>query len=222
MISIAIPVCITSAAQEEKLFQLLESIAKQDYKDYEVVISDNNPVYWDNERINQQLARFDFKIFYDWNPILGVSANTNNAIEKCAYDKVKIMYHDDLFLTSDALGLFSAALSRYGWVISDSYYIGANGLQMGLNSAYYSPYWCGSNTVGMPSVVGFSKNGGFSFDTTLKTLLDVDFYNQLYGAYGLPYHIRKPIIGQRIWGESVSAKQPDFAAEEIERMKKGA
>ena len=59
MISIAIPICITSAAQEEKLFQLLESIAKQDYKNYEVVISDNNPVYWDNERINQQLARFD-------------------------------------------------------------------------------------------------------------------------------------------------------------------
>lgn len=222
MISIAIPICITNAAQEDKFFQLLESIAKQDYKDYEVVISDNNSTYWNNDQLNKRLARFDFKVFYDWNPIFGVSANTNNAIEKCAYDKVKIMYQDDLFLTPDALSLFSAALGRYGWAISDSCYVGANGLQMGLNSAYYSPYWCGSNTVGMPSVVGFNKRYGFSFDIALKTLLDVDFYNQLYGAYGLPYHIRKPIIGQRIWGESVSAKQPDFAAEEIERIKKGA
>ncbi len=77
-------------------------------------------------------------------------------------------------------GNFARALTHSAWVITEGQAIDAEGkIRRPTSPRYTEGIIKGKNTIGMPSVVGIKKNG-IKFDTNLKTLLDCEFYWQLF------------------------------------------
>lgn len=216
MISVCIPTFEQYGFGVHYLTQLLNSIVPQKGT-FEVIISDNSK----DDSIKTLCAlyqdRLPLKYFH--NPIIGISANTNNAIEKASYSKIKIMYMDDLLMDNYALAHFSEALNKSEWVTSNSYRLDGNGKHGLIKRPTYTPGIIqGYNTIGMPSVVGFRKNS-FRFDENLKTLLDCEFYYFMHKNYGFPALIEKPIVGQRYHVNSTSSKQGNLRVTEFEYLK---
>jgi glycosyltransferase involved in cell wall biosynthesis len=101
-----ISVCIPAYEREMHLQRLLHSIAKQSYKNYEVIISDDSK----SSAVKELVARFaeKFTIHYSQNiPSAGSPQNWNVSIGKARGNWIKLMHDDDWFATSDALEQFA-------------------------------------------------------------------------------------------------------------------
>jgi glycosyltransferase involved in cell wall biosynthesis len=102
-ISIAIPTWETNGKGVEFLDDLLRTIEIQNFKYFEVVISDhsqNNDILNKCQEFN---SKFDIKYFKNENNRGNGPANTNNAISKCSGEIIKIMFQDDFFYDDEAL-----------------------------------------------------------------------------------------------------------------------
>lgn len=216
MISVCIPTFEQYGFGVKHLTILLDSLLKQK-GGFEVIISDNSK----DKEISNLCFEYGKKLdlHYHHNPVIGISQNTNNAIELAHYDKIKPMYMDDVLTNNYALAHFSESLNRIGWAVSDSYKLSANDVR----EKTKVPYWRdevlkGFNSIGMPSVVAFRKNE-LRFDPKLVTLLDCEFYWLLKEKYGLPEFIRHPLVGQRYHANSTSSKQVNKRLEEFEYLK---
>jgi hypothetical protein len=213
MISVCIPTFEQYGAGVKNLTTLLNSLVPQKGI-FEVVISDNSK----DDKILNLLKLYESRldIRYYHNKILGVSPNTNNAISKARYDKIKPMYMDDTLVTIDALQTFSKHLDKHNWVISWSTVINETGRAIGLKNANWSDHIMqGKNTIGMPSVMAY-KGKDILFDPTLHTMLDCEFYYRLYQKYGDPGVIKDRIVTQRYHDNSSSRKMPNTKDKEIE------
>jgi hypothetical protein len=214
-ISICVPTYSQNGKGAKMLTQLLNSIRLQNFQDeYEIVISDNS----EDEDIEKIIPYFDLPIKYFKSERRGVSANTNNALDLARFDKIKIMYQDDLFYRTDALKLFSEALDNRGWVISNSVHINESNQITYQKQTSYNHNRFDRNLTGMPSVIGFRKCD-LRFNEELKTVLDMLFYYQLYEKYGSPFVIKEFTIAQRFWKGSISANQPSHHREEALYLK---
>ena len=219
MISVCIPAFEQYGYGEKHLRILLASLIHQKGI-FEVIVSDNSDI--ENRSIIKLCEEFsnNYDLHYYHNPDKGISVNTNFAISKAKYDKIKPMYMDDVLMSSYSLAEFSEALNRKPWAVSNSYKISASGHKLKTKE----PYWGarvleGFNTVGMPSVIAFRKNE-FAFDPKLVTLLDCEFYWLMMKEFGEPEWIRKPIVGQRYHENSTSSKQVNRRIEEFEYLNK--
>ncbi len=210
MISICIPTYEQHGHGTDMLQRLFKSIQIQTLKNFEVCVSDNSK----DGRIEElcQLWMKEFQIKYKRNEVVGAAANTNAAIDMARYDKIKIMYQDDIFGKHIALEFFSRALdSDRGWVISDSKHIDENDKTIYLKRVNYRHDQFEKNITGMPSVIAFKKNE-LRFRTDLPTFFDMYFYYQLYEKFGKPRILRGYLISQRFWHGSHSnnmEKTPD-------------
>lgn len=216
MISVCIPTFSQYGHGVKHLTILFDSLIKQKGV-FNVIVSDNCET--GEIKTLCDLYKNRLPIYYYYNPIIGISSNTNNAIEHATFDKIKLMYMDDKFENNYALAHFSEALNRTGWAVSDSYKISANDVREKIKV----PYWRdeilkGFNSIGMPSVIAFRKNE-LMFDPKLVTLLDCEFYWLLKEKYGDPEFIRKPLVGQRYHSNSTSSKQVNRRLEEFEYLK---
>lgn len=217
--SSAISVCIPTFEQYgfgiPHLTALLDSLLNQKAK-FEVVISDNSK----DENIYNLATNYSaLDIRYFKNETIGISHNTNNAIDKARYEKIKPMYMDDVLVKDDALQKFSEALDESPWAVCDTHRMTGNGQLTTVKKAYWRDEIIkGTNTIGMPSCVGFRRTP-HRFDPNLKTLLDCEFYWLLKEEYGEPKYIGKPLIGGRYHSNSTSHKQGDFTKKEYEYLR---
>lgn len=210
-VSICIPTFEQYGFGVKSLTCLLNSLINQKGV-FEILVSDNS----DNQDI-ENLCKL-YPVRYLHNPDKGISANTNNAIKNAKYDLIKIMYMDDIALSDTMAQDFARALTHSHWAISNAMAIDAYGIQTRvINSQYTEGIIKGKNTIGMPSVIGFRKNG-ICFDRNLKTLLDCEFYWLLNKKYGLPAKINKPLIGLRYWDGSTSRQQGNFTETEYKYL----
>jgi len=192
---------------------LLQSIINLRGK-FEVVVSDNSQDNSIEGVCNLYKKKFDITHFK--NPVRGISENTNAALDAAKYELNKIMYQDDIFLARDAIEHTAFALKLSHWVGLEGTAINKNGKALRKTSPRFSPEMIttGKNSFGMPSVCAFRKNG-IRFDTSLKTMLDCDFYYQMYKQYGEPGIIRGNYIGSRYWDGSTSRRQGSFLQAEL-------
>jgi glycosyltransferase involved in cell wall biosynthesis len=215
MISVCIPTYEQYGMGPTYLAELLNSLVIQNIV-FEVIVSDNS----DDNTIKEVVETFKNKmdISYYHNPVKGISHNTNNAISKAKYKKIKPMYQDDRLNYNGALKLFSEALDTKQWVICNSMIIHAGGGRAGAKNAYW--HECineGTNTIGMPSVMAYNKTD-ITFNPKLHTMLDCHFYTQLFEKYGLPAHIKQRIVDQRYHDNSASRKEKNTKEEDIEYL----
>ena len=211
MVSVIIPTYEQKGFGYKMLANLLHNISRQVTSvPVEVLVTDNS-----KDDMCERVAKH-YNATYLRNPDrVGVSANTNFSIDNARYDTIKPMYMDDLFKGKSALQRFTEAMKTNDWVISNSVVINEAGLPKREYKSVFTPGRMDKNTVGMPSCIAFRRNH-VRFDESLKTILDMVFYNDLYDAYGMPGHIDKASICQRYWRGSISRNQTNMHQQEAE------
>ena len=103
--AIYISICIPAYKRIDYLKRLLLSIEQQNYKNFEVIISDDSD---DDTVYNylQSLINLSQIQYFKNSTSLGTPANWNAAISKAKGDWIKIMHDDDWFSTKDSLQKF--------------------------------------------------------------------------------------------------------------------
>ena len=161
-LSIAIPTWESYGKGNEFLDDLFRTIEIQSFKDYEVVVSDHSK----NDDLVKVISKFQdkFNLLYvkNENDRGNGPANTNNAINHCSGDIIKVMFQDDFFYDDEALEKIYNELSNSDktWLLN-----GCNHTQDDGNSFYWEmfPRWNdklleGVNSISSPSVLAFKNN----------------------------------------------------------------
>jgi len=106
--TVAISICIPAYKNTTFLRRLLDSIAIQQFRNFEVVVTDDSPDDSISDFLHQYPA--DFPIRYVKNPkALGTPGNWNEGLRQARGTWVKLMHDDDWFADPDALGAFHRA-----------------------------------------------------------------------------------------------------------------
>ena len=101
----SISICIPAYKHVDFLERLLDSVASQTFRDFEVVITDDSP----DESVHNLVESFEGKIeihYYKNQTPLGTPENWNEAIRKAHGTWIKLMHNDDWFAREDALEIF--------------------------------------------------------------------------------------------------------------------
>lgn len=162
----------------------LMSIAQQNFRDYEVIVSDDSEGNEIQEWLTLELP-VNLGCVYVKNPRQkGMANNTNNAIDNAEGKLVKILFQDDYFYHRDALGDIVKHFTPTCWWLAT----GCTHSMDGVNTFNdHRPYYSESeNTIGSPSVLTFRHEIKQRFDPNFKWVLDLDLYKQLYFQYGKP------------------------------------
>ena len=203
MISIVIPVYPMHGHGAAMLTELLDSLQKQTYQEYEVIVSDDS-----SDTSLQDICGNYESVKYYRNPgAKGACSNLNNAIRHSKGSIIKPMFQDDQFLDTDALEKISTM--KAPWCVLTSAHIGEPGA---IPRADHNPYpnediyelARGCNTYGSPSAVAWKRGGNGGefglrlainpFDENLKWLFDCDFYAQMVQENGQPEFIPSRVL----------------------------
>jgi glycosyltransferase involved in cell wall biosynthesis len=194
-----ISICITTTEMGGNgcwmLEELVDSIVKQSYKNWEIIVSDDSKDYF----IRDFCKELPFIRYYHNGSRGKSSINLNNAISKAHGEIIKPMFQDDYFVSSNALQKIVDSMS--GWPLP---YWGI------CRSSNHKPYHVedifslatGNNRYGCPSTLVFRRTP-LRFDENLVWLVDCEFYARMRMKYGYPELINTTIqIGK--WDGSVT------------------
>lgn len=173
----------------------LDSIAIQDYRDYEVVVSDDS----DDGQLYEWLKGYThatgLEVTYEQtSPAAdkGMASNTNRAWDMATGDLVKILYQDDYFYRPDSLGHMVRAFTPKTYWMAATCLHTYDGLTL-FNE--HRPYYSTSeNTVGSPSVTMFLREIPDRFDPNFDWVFDLDLYRRLFQKYGVPKIVARTTV----------------------------
>lgn len=212
-ISIAIPTYEMKGVGDRYLSELFESIKKQDYKDFEVCISDHsrdNKVF---EVCEEYANHFQIK-YYKNNENLGNGpANTNSAVEMCEGEITKLIFQDDIFISKSALSIIKSSFEQTScsWCFNGFFHT-ADGKQ---HFRPMIPKWTdmlleGRNLLGSPSGVSFLTRKFEKFDEKLVLLMDTDFYHRMRYVHGMPHIIEEYLVSNREHNNRISSSNVNY------------
>jgi len=178
-----VSICIPAYEDADGLSRLLKSICKQDYKNIEVIISDDSKSDACKKVSDEFDALLDIK--YLRHKASGRPAdNWNNAVRNAKGKYIKMMLHDDFFNKNYAISRFVEMLEEENTAFAFS------GTRETSESFSYERHildkdaklleddirnlYLGS-TIGAPSATIY-YNKGYEYDRKLKWLIDTDFY----------------------------------------------
>lgn len=203
-VSIAVPVFEYYGRGVEVLDDMLRTISYQTLKDVEVVISD----YSLNEEIknycNTNEYNLNIKYFRNENDRGNPALNTNNAIDKCTGEIIKIFQQDDFFFDTEALEVMYREMTQSSqkWFVCGAIHTRDDG-----NSFYHPmlPRWDDKliledqhNFIGGVSVLSLKQEVKTRFDQNVRMLLDVDFYYNTMLNYGMPILYQDILVANRV------------------------
>lgn len=230
-----VSICIPAYNNEQSVRRLLESIERQKFKDYEVVITDDS----DGEGIRKLAEEKGYIKYYKNKTALGAAANWNAAIGKSSGEYVKIMHHDDWFTDADSLQNFVDMLEQHpeaGMAFSGSRqeeegrsyerFIAAE--DAALIERDYRNLFLG-NTIGAPSGTivrrsvlenpvqengqgDKSKKEGIAYDKNLTWLVDMDYYMNILKHNSRFVYTEKPLVSIGISKEQLTETCKDDKA----------
>ena len=199
-----ISICIPTYKQTEYLKKCLDSVLQQDFKDFELIISDDTP----DDSIEQFLKTvlLDFTYSYTRNiPAMGMPENWNSAIKKAEGKYIKIMHHDDFFTQKDSLKIMVNEIEKKQasflfcqtdvWDVKNNTHRIHEISDKQLSLVKKKPeFLFFKNMIGAPSATLYINNKAFSYDKHFKWLVDIDFYMQyLFNGQKIVY-LNKPLI----------------------------
>lgn len=206
-ISICVPTWESNGYAEVFTVDLFESIKKQTFKDYEVCISDHSTDDTVLEICEKYADFFEIKYFRNTDDFGNGPANTNSAMEMAEGNIIKIMFQDDFFFSENALSLIDKKLSNSDkkWLVN-----GCNHFQQGVLYNEMTPRWNddiikGVNTISSPSVLAIKNEVKEQFDSSLKMMMDCDYYYNLYSTYGEPEILNDILITNRVHQNQISS-----------------
>lgn len=212
-ISIAIPTYEMKGTGGHYLSELLETIQTQDFKDFEVCISDHSKDNSILEICEQYANYFEIKYFKNEDNRGNGPSNTNSAIEMCSGRITKLIFQDDLFISKSALSKIRTAFDNesFSWCLNGFAHT-VNGVQ---HFRAMIPRWTdmmleGRNLLGSPSCVSFLTNKFVGFDEKLRLLMDTDFYHRMRYSYGMPFIIDEYLISNREHSNRISSSNVTY------------
>ena len=155
-----ISVCVPIHPMKNAAFflrRLIESIEKQTFKDYEIIITSDGKM----------------------------AENSNSAIRKAKGEIIKILYMDDFLAHSDSLQVIADNF-KGGWLATGCLHTDGNSISNPHFPAWSHEVAKGVNTIGSPSVIAMENNNPPLFDENLSWLLDCELFGRLYEHYGPP------------------------------------
>lgn len=219
-----ISICIPAYKRAQYLKRLLDSIVIQEYKDFEVIVTDDSP----DEKVTALCSNYNslIKIVYVKNTVpLGTPKNWNKAITKACGKWIKLMHDDDWFTDGLSLAKFAAAAQNAEAAFIFSAYCnvfeGSKKEQLvtpekfRLTLLEKAPYiLMAKNFIGPPSVVMHKNDEAFEYDSQLKWLVDIDMYVRRIAANQVVF-IDEPLIKVGISQSQVTAAVKNVGAIEI-------
>jgi glycosyltransferase involved in cell wall biosynthesis len=214
MTNIFISICIPAYKRIEFLKRLLESIVIQRYRDFEVIVCDDSPSTDVSDLCNEYKDKFALH-YHKNNLPLGTPENWNEAIRQAKGQWIKLMHDDDWFSSPDSLQRFAtAALQHKASFIFSSYtnmYFPGRKTQPVVPSYFRirqlrknSINLLSNNIIGPPSVVLHRNDGVIFYDSQIKWLVDIDFYNRRLEKEDF-FHLNEFLVHVGISEEQVTA-----------------
>tara|TARA_Y100000816_G_scaffold287578_1_gene270566 strand:- start:337 stop:2418 length:2082 start_codon:yes stop_codon:yes gene_type:complete len=192
LVSIAISTYEANGKGVQLLSKAMESINNQTYTNIEVVISDHSS----NNKIKSFLKKFEkkYSVKYFHNPNMkgNSSHNTNNAINHCSGDYIKILFMDDYLYNNNAILNIVEHFKKYPkkkWLVNS--YEHTKNYKDFFN--HHTPsisadiIFC--NRIGCPSCLTICKSVKERFDEKLKWFMDGEYYYRLNKLYNNPIYL---------------------------------
>lgn len=188
--SICIPIWGANGKGIEYLDYNLNSINNQNFKDFEVVISDHS--------VDKSLEDY----INNWNSILNINyikceigrgsiaPNINNAIKNSIGQYIKILYQDDFLYDEYSLENIANYIKEkdINWLVTGcAHTIDMETMYDCMIPRYNDNIHLGINTISCPSVLTIKNDENKLYlDESLKFLDDVEYYKRYYNKFGLP------------------------------------
>jgi len=183
-----ISICIPAYKRSNYLQRLLDSIAIQLYKNFEVVITDDSPDDEVQKLVLSYLEILPVRYFKNARS-LGSPENWNETIRKATGDWIKIMHDDDWFAGENSLRKFAETIEaspekNFFFSAYTSVHEEENNRKetICLNRADETElkknkfYLFRKNYIGNPSCMLFRKDPNVLFDNRFKWVVDFEFY----------------------------------------------
>jgi glycosyltransferase involved in cell wall biosynthesis len=180
-------ICIPAYKRAEFLTTLLNSIAIQTYRDFEVIITDDSPDNSVKDLCLQYQQTLPLQYFR--NPTaLGTPENWNEAIRQANGKWIKLIHDDDWLANEHSLQQFVDAIHNNPGATFFFCAYRNNWLQSGRKQdVHIQPFrykqllqqpatLFSSNVIGPPSVVLHANDKQVFYDKTVKWVVDIDFY----------------------------------------------
>lgn len=191
LVSIAISTYEANGAGPKLLKKNLDEIMKQDYSNIEIVVSDHSSDNKIKNLCENYPKEKNFPIIYIHNPNNkgNSSQNTNNAINHCKGEYIKILFMDDYLYRNDTISEIVNKFEKNPtkkWLVhsymhtknyKDLYY---------LHHPRFSHDIVFCNKIGCPSCLTIHKSVLERFDEKLKWYMDCEFYYRILQEYGPP------------------------------------
>lgn len=219
-LSVAIPTWEYNGRGVEFLDDLLRTISIQTFKDFEVVISDHSL----DDSIQEFCEQNVYNLFIRYNRCDANRGNgpynTNNAIQLCEGEIIKLIFQDDFFYDDEAFEKIILNLNGdKDWLLCGSNHTLDDGHSF-FNEMY--PRWNddilnGVNTISSPSVLAFKKHlfDKVQFDTDLKMMMDCDFYYHAKLKFGDPVYLDDVLVSNRLHRDQISFNYNNKLEDEV-------
>lgn len=187
--------------------ELLDSIKKQTFKDFDIVVTDQSK----NDLILNVCKEYsdDFQftfVRYEGNV---PCENINFGLDECDGEIIKIIFSDDIFTSNLALEILNNFYeeNKTKWAFSGFCEMTEDG-----KTTYDEklPIWSdytleGCNLLSSPSVVSFRNDCKEYFEENLKLYLDVEFYHRMRWKNGMPHFIPQILVANRKHNTRISS-----------------
>jgi len=180
----SLSICIPAYNRVHYLKRLLDSILIQEFKDFEIVITDDS----DSDSVKDLLKEFENKFpikYFRNDKALGTPANWNAAISKSNGEWIKLMHDDDWFTHEKALQIFYEAtksgkkfiFSAYTNIFTENqaekkFFPSSWRKRIIINPVTLLP----RNVIGPPSVTMIHRSVTEKYDERLKWRVDIEYY----------------------------------------------
>ena len=185
-----VSICVPTYVQTKYLKRNLDSVLRQDYQDYEVIVTDDTP--GDEVRDFLEQYKFGDRLHYHKNQIrLGSPRNWDRSIELAKGKYIKILHHDDWFYEDNSLSRFVNLISSsddIDFAFSGTNIVSEENRPERVHSISNQQFeelkampelLFFGNIVGAPSATIFSRRSALKFDARFKWLVDLEFYMRL-------------------------------------------
>jgi glycosyltransferase involved in cell wall biosynthesis len=199
-----ISICIPVYNKPEYVLRAIQSIAKQDHKNVEIILSDDSPSSALKLAIQPYISELDIKYYHN-QPALKSPMNWNNALDKATGDFYMLLHQDDWLESEKALSTFLKAFSdnpSVGFVFCkntaiqpDGQVITLQAIRSLLKDMSKRPHHIlRANVIGPPSNTMLRKEIAIRYDESYIWLVDVDYYVQLLTKGNQYYYLDQHLV----------------------------
>ncbi|MDP4213146.1 MAG: glycosyltransferase family 2 protein [Bacteroidota bacterium] len=201
--AVFISICIPAYSRVKYLNRLLDSVLRQSYRHFEVVITDDSPGADVHDLAHNHSLWPMIRYFKNEIP-LGTPENWNECIRRAKGEWIKLMHDDDWFRDADSLlgfvGVMQKANADFYFSNYENVFPDGRTEQIKASAAFIRrlnrnpEILLAANRIGPPSTLIFRNDPLMAFDRRLRWLVDFDFYMHYLKAHPPAIHIRKSLI----------------------------